>query len=1270
MQNTKAVGILYYGTAASSSAFLAGPDVQARIEPLFLSDDDGGFGIDGGPRWWRVQVADADGHPFGVADGPVGVARAWDACHEMVSGRVLEGEAEYAEPDLEYAMLPPQEEFAGAEEDGCPASPGDGLWYRDDGYGGFDAANLMVSRLRKRVRVAHFDTGYIPRHPGIPRHLLVEEARSFVDGERGDDAVDLTEGIGTQKGHGAATMALLAGERTVGDRHVGVAPFAQVIPYRIANRVYHIRTSAIARAFDDVHRLNQDERTFVNVVTMSMGGLPSRAWAEAVNAVYEDGTFIVTAAGNNVNNFPTYEVVYPARFERVVAATGVMADMSPYHGLGAGQMTGNYGPPEAMTSALAAYTPQVPWSWRGQPAEPCFDGGGTSSATPQIAGAAALWIRKNSSAYESYAKPWQRVEAIRKALFDSADASGPIGEDIEHYGAGRLRADAALGIVPDATELTMSPAAEAGWAFWRLLPNLFLDGEEAPSSADALVALEAEQLLLKTSLGATRSRLERLAAMPHRSAEEDAEIAALWSEISGRLAGHEEASAALRNAFGRIGTGAGSPQPGDFPPPKDPPDLDSDAGDHTDHGPGGSPGNGAGTAFPPPRDPPWRDTANLLQALGGSEIPTPSHRHLRVYAVDPSLQADLATFPLTTTSLAVRWEHDLEPGPVGEYIEVVDIDPASGAAYVPVDLNDPSLLSSSGFAPSESNPQFHQQMVYAVAMKTIEHFETALGRVALWAPRGRGASAEYVQRLRIYPHALRRQNAFYSPSKKALLFGYFVNERDDAANIPGGLVFNCLSHDIIAHETSHALLDGLHAHFAEPTNPDVLAFHEAFSDIVAIFQHFTMTDLLRDQLRRTGGDLRRESLLSKLAMQFGQARGRGALREYLGRLVPPEEAGAAGVGRRDPVWVAHEPRPDDYENARADAGKPHQLGAVLVGAMLEAFVDVYERETRQDILIATGGVGVFGAGELPTHLLDRLAERASDVADRFLTICIRALDYCPPVDINFGDYLRAVVTTDRDLSDDEEPTISAAVIAAFRERGIRPDKVRHLSVDSVLWKPPPLPMSLHGAANLLDELKLSWSRDTDRRTAFDHGKANVKVVADWLPNLDDEAMETLGFYREDEPITITLENGDSMTGIVQPIEIHSVRPSVRAGKDGRIRTDIVIEATQGWTVEGRTTSNARTFRGGCTVLIDPATGRARYAIRKSVAHATRIETQLRMRRALLDEELHSLARNYRFGEDRPTESALAGEPFAALHDVSHFRGDWERASPGPPAKDE
>src|SRR5262245_62734159 len=124
-------------------------------------------------------------------------------------------------------------------------------------------------------------------------------------------------------------------------------------------------------------------------------------------------------------------------------------------------------------------------------------------------------------------------------------------------------------------------------------------------------------------------------------------------------------------------------------------------------------------------------------------------------------------------------------------------------------------------------------MVYAAAMTTIRHFELALGRKVLWSPRFVTTSndkveAQFVRRLRCYPHALREANAYYSPEKKALLFGYFPASRiDPGRNLPGGLVFACLSHDIVAHETTHAILDGLHRRYIEPSGPDALAFHEA-----------------------------------------------------------------------------------------------------------------------------------------------------------------------------------------------------------------------------------------------------------------------------------------------------------------------------------------------------------------------------------------------------------------------------------------------------------
>jgi len=91
-----------------------------------------------------------------------------------------------------------------------------------------------------------------------------------------------------------------------------------VVPVRVADGVVLFYNSAVAAAFDYVYGLCAKSATFVDVVSMSMGGLASQAWAEAVNALYERGVFVVTAAGNNFNNWPTRYVVFPARFHRVL----------------------------------------------------------------------------------------------------------------------------------------------------------------------------------------------------------------------------------------------------------------------------------------------------------------------------------------------------------------------------------------------------------------------------------------------------------------------------------------------------------------------------------------------------------------------------------------------------------------------------------------------------------------------------------------------------------------------------------------------------------------------------------------------------------------------------------------------------------------------------------------------------------------------------------------------------------------------------------------
>src|SRR5262249_55387180 len=280
-----------------------------------------------------------------------------------------------------------------------------------------------------------------------------------------------------------------------------------------------------------------------------------------------------------------------------------------------------------------------------------------------------------------------------------------------------------------------------------------------------------------------------------------------------------------------------------------------------------------------------------------------------------------------------------------------------------------------------------------------------------------GSKAQEVRRLRIYPHAFRGDNAYYSPKKVALLFGYFPARSQDAdATAPGSMVFACLSSDIVAHEMSHALLDGLHRRFHELSNPDVPAFHEAFADIVALFQHFTVTELVRFEIARARGSLSAAELLGGLAKQFGEGISRaGPLRNYID--------------------------PEMKKMRYADATEAHDRGSILVFAVYEAFLNIVARRTEDLIRIATGGSGVLPRGALHPDLANRLTGETCKTATPVLRMCIGALDYCPAVDITFGEYLRALITADSDLVPHDQIGYRVAFMEAFRNRGILPRDV-------------------------------------------------------------------------------------------------------------------------------------------------------------------------------------------------------------------------------------
>ncbi|MBH3373583.1 hypothetical protein [Pseudomonas juntendi] len=679
-------------------------------------------------------------------------------------------------------------------------------------------------------------------------------------------------------------------------------------------------------------------------------------------------------------------------------------------------------------------------------------------------------------------------------------------------------------------------------------------------------------------------------------------------------------------------------------------------------------------------------------------VAKPPVRRLRVYAFDPQSSVELSTAIINDTVIQLpweaRWEEQLEPGPVNDYLEVVDYDPSSDVFYAPVDLNAPFLLAQDGLAPSEGSPQFHQQMVFAVAMRTIRNFERALGRTILWAgdksaPKD-SPERSFTRRLRIYPHGLREKNAYYSPSKRALLFGYFKLSDGDSASC--SWVFTCLSQDIIAHETTHAILHGMQQRSIEASNLDSLAFHEAFADIIALLQHFSLTDVVRHQLAQSKGSLREPGLLNGLALQFGHATGRGgALRYALQYLEPPASPASTAKGS---ATAGGETKPPKKLSETFEA---HERGGFLVAAIFDAFVTIYERRTADLFRLAR-----FGAASEQDHLsaelVARLAVEAGKAADQVLRMCVRALDYVPPVDLHFGEYLRAIITADMDLVADDPMHYRIAFVEAFRKRGITVPGCISMAPDSLMWDEPDLTETPdfgsaggnpeEGLSNVFSELLASlelsialepWGQSSEHATSGG-GRRNLREAAvrviqrnqalihEWFKDDSayDEAWEKLVGMRllafDDSrrkaplPNIPTLWTGKADAAGTFPrvpkFEVHSARIARRAGPEGQEAHQLIIQMTQkrrGYDDPGDQDKAdagdpdllARDpdfwFRGGATLHIDLRDGKLIRIIRKNVCDDKRLAAQ----------------REFRTGKTSgQAMCACAGanlEPFAFLH---------------------
>lgn len=613
-----------------------------------------------------------------------------------------------------------------------------------------------------------------------------------------------------------------------------------------------------------------------------------------------------------------------------------------------------------------------------------------------------------------------------------------------------------------------------------------------------------------------------------------------------------------------------------------------------------------------------KDSPKAGAAASWMELAEPAVRKLKVYALDPSA----GNYIGNVMSVEVKWEQGLQPGPVGSRVAVIDYDPHNKRYYPPVDLNDPRILARGGLDPSESDPRFHQQMVYAVATEVIERFEAALGRRIHWrrADRRPGDQTRWLRGhdiwvLRLFPHAMVQANAFYSPEAKGILFGYFpAQETDQGENLPGQRVFTCLSHDIIAHEVTHAIIDGIRTYFTEATNPDVLAFHEGFADLAALFSHFSHGEALLDTIQKTGGRLYQFELKPDAAPAGGgsaraddgansgvditaQMSSRNPLIDLAKQF---GEASGMNRGLRNALDMR--PNANDIKTRINDS---HFRGSILVSAVFDAYFSVYIKRTADLFRIFRAGGGPSNPEELPGPLARQLADAAASTAAEFFQMCARALDYCPPVDITFGDFLRALITVNLDLKAEDGSMVRESLMQAFRVRGIYPENASFFSQDALCW--PCVPKWADPPER--DSLPPVKAMLTDPDT----GKRELKHLVFGSPNGLTTPEKNLNGrilrqYAWENAARLGFDDDPKLPPEARPYA-PSFHPVFRIAPDGRLRIDMVVELIQTKTMyfdEEAPNVGSFPMRGGVTLIVSepevingkPGEAEVRFAISK------------------------------------------------------------------------
>jgi thermitase len=297
-----------------------------------------------------------------------------------------------------------------------------------------------VVRAAARVKIAVVDTGCDARQPDLGAKS--PQVYSVVHRANRADVRDYY-------GHGTFVAALAAGSVTNGEGIAGFGGDAQLMCVQVAHDDGSI--SDVDEAVGIVYAVDHGAK----IVNLSLGGSdPSKLEMRAVRYAQRRGALIVAAAGNefhegNPIEYPAALLQRPGSFGR--GGSGLSVAASTLKGARASfSNTGSYislaAPGDTVFSALSGYSDWSPAPLPGSRAGIYGFSSGTSFATPEVAGAAAVtWA----------ANPALSARQVAAVLKQTASGSGRWNREL---GFGVIDVAAAVRLAP--TVSTSVPAAE------------------------------------------------------------------------------------------------------------------------------------------------------------------------------------------------------------------------------------------------------------------------------------------------------------------------------------------------------------------------------------------------------------------------------------------------------------------------------------------------------------------------------------------------------------------------------------------------------------------------------------------------------------------------------------------------------------------------------------------------------------------------------------------------------------------------------------------